>query len=91
MATIIKTDGYVINIEPKDGKEFSLEEMQTIVSGYIEIVDLHDGNYMVVNEEGKLKGLAINHVATQIYTNAFPGVYDVIVGDVLVCNKHQIS
>ena len=91
MATIIKTDGYVINIEPKDGKEFSLEEMQTIVSGYIEIVDLPDGNYMVVNEDGKLKGLAINHVATQIYTNALPGVYDVIVGDVLVCNKHQIS
>lgn len=90
MATIIKTSGEVINIEPKNGKYFSLSELQTIVSGYIEIVNLYDGRLMVVNEEGKLNNLCINHQATGIFNAAFPNTIDVIVGDVLICSKKQI-
>lgn len=37
-----------------------------IVGGYIEVVGLSDGNILVLNEEGKLYGLAENPKATAI-------------------------
>lgn len=36
MAEIIKTDGTRRPVHPSNGTDFSLEEMQTIVGGYIE-------------------------------------------------------
>lgn len=94
MATIYKTSGEVIEIKPKNGTDFSLSELQSIVGGYIEIIDLFNGKIMVVNEEGKLIGLEVNHKATEIYDEAFPMFFvffDVIVGDALVCDKSQIK
>lgn len=90
MATIYKTSGECIEIAPKNGSDFSLSELQSIVSGYIEIINLFDGRIMVVNEEGKLKGLAINHVATRIFNEAFPTTLDVV-GDVLVCANDEVK
>ena len=91
MATIYKAHGEVIeNFEPKNGKHFSLSELQAIVSGYIEIVYLKDNKIMVINEEGKLNGLAINHAATDVFLNSNPYSFDVIVGDVLVCDSKQV-
>ena len=91
MATIYKAHGLVIdNFEPKNGKHFSLSELQAIVSGFIEIVYLKDDRLMIVNEEGKLNGLAINHAATSIFLDSFPYSFDVIVGDVLVCDSKQV-
>lgn len=87
MAKIIKAHGEVLEIEPRNGSDFQLEEMQAIVSGYIEIVYLKDGRLMVINEEGKLNNLAINWEATKLYDNP----YDVIVGDVLVCSDNEIK
>lgn len=91
MATIYKTSGECIETSPKNGKYFTLSEMQAIVSGLIEIVDLYNDRLMIINEEGKLNGLGINHKATHIFLDAMPyAVFDVIVGDVLVCNKNEI-
>ena len=83
---IIKPDGSERLIDPAElGKNGlpSLRDMQTIVGGYIELVrvlraDLPDSTftYMVVNEEGLLKGLPDNPKATDIYLanvrRAFP-------------------
>lgn len=91
MATIYKAHGEVINIEPRNGKDFSLSELQAIVSGYIEIVPLNGNSIMVVNEEGKLKGLAMNNAATRLYIEANPYVFDIICGDVLVCDNSQVK
>ena len=85
MAQIIKANGTEIDVEPKNGRDFQLSELQKIVCGYIEIVNLTDGRLMVVNEEGKLKGLPVNDEATKLV-----GYNDVIVGDVLVCSRKQI-
>ena len=90
MATIYKAHGEVIEIEPRNGKDFQLEELQAIVSGYIEIINLADGRLIVLNEEGKLNGLAINWNATKIYRESFY-TDDFIVGDVLICNDDQIK
>ena len=89
MAKLIKASGEVETIKPKNGTDFSLEELQGYVGGYIEIVQLHKentGNIMVVNEEGKINNLPINHIASVLY-----GLRDTIVGDVVVCKSNQVQ
>jgi hypothetical protein len=82
-AKILKTTGEVLEVEPKNKTDFSLEELQEIVGGYIEIVQLGDRKVMVVNEDGVFFNLPINTKATNLYNS-------VIVGDVLICKSNQI-
>lgn len=89
MAKIYKTNGEIIDIEPKNKKDFTLEELNDIVGGYIELVILPDGQYMVVNEEGKIKNLPVNDNATEIYRSKI-GPWDYIVGDCLICKISEI-
>ncbi len=84
MAKWIKTSGEIVDVQPKNGTDFSLNELQGFVGGYIEVVGLDDGKLMVVNEEGKINGLCINSEATLLSR------YDIIVGDVLVCDSREI-
>lgn len=86
MATIYKTNGEVLQTTPKNGKDFSLEEMQAIVGGYIEIVYLDNGQLMIVNEEGKINGSPLNDNASMLV-----GYTDLIMGDVLVCESKQVK
>lgn len=90
MAKIIKTDGTCQPVQPANGTDFTLEEMQTIVGGAIELVYLNDTEIMVVNEDGKMNNLDDNHTATLIFKENYPDTDDYIVGDVLVCNNEQI-
>lgn len=55
MAQIIKTDGTTIEVEPKNGTDFQLEELQAVVEGYIQVIHIGDGEVMVVNEDGKFQ------------------------------------
>ena len=66
MAQIIKSNGQVIETAPKNGTDFQLEELKSIVGGYIEIVNLRDGRLICLNEEGKLYNLPYNYKATDI-------------------------
>lgn len=88
---IIKTDGTTINYSPKAGAHYELEELQEIVGGFIEIISLHDGRMMVINEEGKLNGLPYNDLATDIAHDA-NAIYDddFVVGDILICKEGDI-
>ena len=90
MAHIIKTNGEVVEVQPKNGTDFQLDELQAIVGGYIEVVGIHHGQLIVCDEEGKLKGKDRNNKATDLYrlrllTNDF------LVGDVLICDQEQIK
>lgn len=53
-------------VTPADGKQFTLEELQKYVGGYIERIELGNNLAMYVNEEGALKKLPINNIATWI-------------------------
>jgi hypothetical protein len=88
-AKIYKADGSIIDVKPNNGTDFSLEELQEIVGGYIEIVSLMDNEIMVINEEGKLIDLPFNETATQMYQEV-DGFYDYIAGDVLVCDSNMV-
>lgn len=84
MARWMKANGETIEVQPKNGTDYSLEELQGFVGGYIEIILVGDDSYMVVNEEGKLMGLPVNIKASGM-------ARDVIVGDVLVCGTDEIK
>lgn len=89
MAQIIKVDGSVVSIEPKNGKDFSLEELQNIVGGYVEIHKLKNNELMVMDEEGYFKRKHTNSKATWRFCEDV--TYAIIVGDVLICNDKQIK
>lgn len=86
-AKVIKATGEEVAVTPKNGTDFSLEELQTIVGGYIEIVYDKDGNLIVLDSEGKFKDKGINAAATSLYGNP----YDVIVGNVLYCSPNFVK
>jgi len=85
MATLIKADGTSTEVTPKNKKDFSLEELQKFVGGYIELCNTSDGRLMVANEEGRMNRLPENKTATALYRHS------VIVGDVLVCKQNEVK
>jgi hypothetical protein len=88
MATLIKSSGEEINVTPKNNSDFQLEELQTFVCGFIEVVNTKDGRIMVINEEGKLNDLPVNFKASELYEYS---KFDFIVGDVLLCKSNEIK
>ena len=93
MNMIITADNRIKkNVHPLNGKEFSLAELQTIVKGYIEIVELGNGYILVCNEEAKLLGQKINMTATTLaYTSKAIAPFDCINGDVLLCKSELVK
>ena len=89
MAEIIKADGTIIPVEPKNGKDFKLEELNKIVGGYIEIVYLTNKRILVVDEEGKLKQKPFNVRATTVSQVSRYG--DFIAGDALLCLQKEVK
>ena len=89
-AKIIYTDKEAEDYTPKNGKTFTLTEMQEIIGGYVEPIRLNDGRIIIVDEEGKSKDKAVNIPATNIlrrdhYTT------DYIVGTAIVCDADMIE
>ena len=51
----------------KDSKdEPNLKEAQEFVGGYVEGITFPNGDYLIINEEGKLKGLPYNPEASAL-------------------------
>lgn len=87
--SLIKSDGTSIDYAPKNGTDFTLEELQSAVGGFIEIIKISSTQIMVLNEEGKLRGLPINYNASLIF--AMAGIREVAVGDVVVCGTEMVK
>ena len=94
MAELIKANGARKSINPKNGTDFSLGELQGYVGGYIEPVCLPDGNMLVVNEEAFLsKDRKFNKAASDIaeqwgINHIFPE--GKVWGDVVYCKEEQV-
>ena len=101
MGMILRSNGSIETVEPKNGMYFSLKEMQEIVGGYIEICEVNDDIkkdidepvMMVIDEEGKLKSKPVNWSATAIYKYSMAGgvLVDVVVGDVLIALNSELK
>ncbi len=85
MATIIKINDETENIEPSNGKIFTLKELQDAVNGYIQIVSLDSDKLMIVDEEGLLKP------NPQLNIEASKLAKQQIVGQVIIIGRDQIE
>lgn len=91
MATLIKTDGSKTEVQPQNGLDFQLEELQTYVDGYIEIVNLNNGDILIINENGK-DVLDVNEEATRIaQRHRAIFWYDYICGDAVLCKDEEVQ
>lgn len=85
MAIIYKTSSPKgKRVRPRNGSDYSLEELQAVVKGNIELVHLPFNMLMVVNEEGALNRSDINIKASLIANT-------IIYGDVLVCKAEEVK
>jgi len=76
-------------VTPANGKTFTLEEMQKLVDGYIEIIPSADRHFvLVINEEGKFRGMQLNVAATNMATKMLmPG--DHVVGPAVIATRTE--
>lgn len=91
MAKLYKTNGEIVEIEPENGSDFSLEELQSFIGGHIGLACLSEDEVMIVNKEGKLRNLPYNQNATAIFNKEMRCTADYIAGDALVCKHNQIK
>ena len=90
MGRLIHPDGIEETVRPAK-KRFSLEELQSFVGGYIELVKTRKPvRNMYINENGLLDDLPVNPTATILIDPAAywitpPGVR----GSVIVCDKGE--
>jgi hypothetical protein len=89
MPTLYKPDGTVETIQP--GTKLSLERMQKLVGGYVQSIKLNADLRMVVDEDGRLKGLPPNEGATAALRSFLGPDTVVIVGNALVGNKKEFG
>ena len=90
---VMEQDASVINyyFSKKEDKP-SLEKLQKMVDGYIQVVDAHNGDQIVMDEEGKLKNKPINYEATKHWIGENANAYDYVVGDaVILSGKARLS
>ena len=67
MATLYKATGEQTEVKPKRGHDFTLEELQGYVGGFIEMVGLTNGLCMILDEEGKIKRKPVNRAGTLLF------------------------
>lgn len=67
---LIRTDGTLDFVRPKNRKDFKINELYSLLScTIIQLIDLHDPELvMIIDENGKLKKNSVrNEKATKIY------------------------
>ena len=77
--------------------EPTLESAQKFVGGYVQGVEFPNGDYLIVNEEGKLMGLEVNEKATKLWRDTFDndnfitGRKDFVVGPAILIKKDALK
>lgn len=88
---LLTATGAAIGVAPANGTDYTLEELQGLVEGYIEIVTLTENTIMVVNEEGK--GCLPKNVKATVMAKALGAIFpeDYIAGDALLCASDMVK
>jgi hypothetical protein len=77
--------------------EPDLKAAQEFVGGMVEGIQFPNGDYMIINEEGKLIGLPINEEASQLWKDTFDndnyitGRDDFVVGNAILIKKKALN
>jgi hypothetical protein len=78
-------------------QEPDLKAAQEFVGGYVEGIAMPNGDYLIINEEGKLIGLPINEQATKLWKETFDndnyitGRDDFVVGNAILIKKQALK
>ena len=82
----------------KDQKdEPDLESAQKFVGGMVQGIEFPNGDYLIINEEGKLMGLPLNPEATTLWRATFTknkylfGYDDFVVGPAILIKKDALK
>ena len=67
----IKDDEVKFKIIENKKDEPNLKEAQAFVGGYVEGITFPNGDYLIINEEGKLLDLPVNEEATKLWRATF--------------------
>ena len=90
-----KASEFKIIDDSKD--ETSLKAAQDFVGGYIEGITFPNGDYLIINEEGKLMGLPFNPEASALWKATFDndnyvtGRNDFVVGPAILIKKAALK
>tara|TARA_R100000005_G_scaffold22464_1_gene9686 strand:- start:41 stop:331 length:291 start_codon:yes stop_codon:yes gene_type:complete len=77
-----------VSLEP------TLKEAQAYVGGYVEGIHFPNGDFLIVNEEGKLMGLPLNEQASKLWKDTFDndnyitGRDDFVVGNAILIKRN---
>ena len=77
--------------------EPTLESAQAFVGGMVQGIQFPNGDYMIMNEEGKLMGLKVNEKATKLWRDTFTkdkylfGYDDFVVGTAILIKKDALK
>ena len=82
---VMEEDGSIINyyFSEKEDKP-TLEQLQKMVGGYIEVVTAKNGDQIILDEEGRLKGKPLNEDASEYWLGDDWDEYNNIVGDAVI-------
>lgn len=92
-AKLLKASGEVMEIEPKNGTDFKLDELyEHLKCSLVEVINLNQDDIMVVDEEGKLASNNVINVnaTTLAQENQAIVFWDYVVGDAIVCNRKMV-
>ena len=89
----VNTDRDEFKVIENSKDEPSLEQAQKFVGGYVEGITFPNGDYLIINEEGKIKNLPLNPEATLLWRMTFTkdkymiGYDDFVVGPAILIKK----
>ncbi len=95
--TKINTDAAEFKIIDDVKDEPDLKAAQTFVGGYVEGITFPNGDYLIINEEGKLIGLPLNPEATALWRATFDndnyitGRKDFVVGPAILIKAKAVN
>ena len=93
----VNTDKNEFKIIKRSKDEPTLKEAQAFVGGMVEGIPFPNGDYLIVNEEGKLIGLPLNPEATALWRATFDndnyitGRKDFVVGPAILIKKKALK
>jgi hypothetical protein len=97
MTTDINTKASEFKIIEDSKDEPSLKEAQEFVGGYVEGITFPNGDYLIINEEGKVYNLPLNPEATALWRATFTedkyayGYNDFVVGPAILIKKDALK
>ena len=95
--TTVNTTAAEFKIITDKKDEPDLKAAQDFVGGYVEGITFPNGDYLIINEEGKLMGVPLNEKASKLWKDTFDndnyitGRNDFVVGPAILIKKQALN